>query len=240
MENSTYYSGNVGGMTTLDLVPLATAAQILDVGPEQVRRYIVRGLLPADKVGNLWLTSAAHVRSLRFGAPRRGRPLSPTAAWQSIIAGNIDIDDPWRHSNRGRISRWSGTAAMLDELLCHSDVVVSGIHAARAHGAFLDPLPDEAQVYLPTALTQPPAHDHQSPLEGFVPSGLGQLVVRSVDQPSWSQLLSIAHPADDPDALPYGSPHTLYASPAVAALDLAVSPHAREQDVAVAMTGPDR
>ena len=223
-------------MTNLDLVPLATAAQILDIGPEQVRRYIERGLLPAAKVGNVWLTSAAHVRGLRFGTPRRGRPLSPAAAWQSIIAADVDIDDPWRHVNRGRISRWAGTPAMIDELLCRSDIVVSGVHAARAHGALLDPLPDEAQVYA-AASPDPSSGEIRGALEGFVPSGLGQLVVRSTDQSAWPLLVSVASPAVDPDVLAHGSPHTLYAPPAAVALDLAVSPHAREQDVAAAMTG---
>ena len=228
-------------MISPELVPLAAAAQILDVGPEQVRRYVERGLLPAVKFGNVWLTSAAHVRGLRSGPPRVGRPLSPAVAWQSIVAGEIDVGDPWRHCNRGRISRWAGTPAMIDDLLCHRDLVVSGVHAARVHGALLDPAADEAHVYLPSALRQTAAVDQPEwPLEGFVRSGLGQVVALTLDQPEWNLLLSIASVAACPDALGFGAPHTLYAPPAVAALDLAVSPHAREQDVAVDMAGRAR
>lgn len=227
-------------MTSLDLVPLAAAARMLGVGAEQVRRYVGRGVLPADKIGGVWLTSAAHVRGLRSCPPRAGRPLSPAAAWRSIADGEIDIDDPWRHGNRGRVSRWAGTAAMISDLLCRRGVVVSGVHAARAHGALLDPAVSEAHVYLPSALLRPAASGRRRPWEGFVPSGLGMLVVRALDRPEWSLLVSIAVDAADPEALGFGAAHTLYAPPAVAALDLAASPHAREQDVAVDMAGRAR
>lgn len=216
-------------MAFADLVPLRTAAEMLGVGPEQVRRYVQRGLLPADKIGSVWLVSTAHVTGLRCGQPRRGRPLSSGAAWKAILAGDVDIDDPWRHINRGVITRWVGTPAMIADLLCRADVVVSGVHAAYArHGALLDPLADEAQIYAD-------AHSASDPVRGFVRSGAGSLIVRTVDPAGWELLMSAARSSDDPSTRAFGSPHTLYAPAAAVALDLAISPHAREQDIAVAL-----
>ena len=216
-------------MAFADLLPLSAAAEMLGVGPEQVRRYVQRGLLPADKIGRMWLVPAAHVTGLRCGQPRRGRPLSSGAAWKAILAGDVDVDDPWRHSNRGAITRWVGTPAMIADLLLRTDIVVSGVHAARArHGALLDPLAEEAQIYAD-------AHAGTDPLRGFVRSGTGSLIVRAVAPAGWQLLLSAARPSDDPSTLAFGSPHTLYAPAAAVALDLAISPHPREQDLAAAL-----
>ena len=218
-------------MAAVDLVPLSTAAEMLDIGPEQVRRYVKRGLLPADKVGSMWLIPTAHVHGLRNGQPRRGRPLSSGAAWAAIVAGDIDLDDPWRYVNRGSIARWVGTAAMIADLLCRTDIVVGGLHAARAvHGALLDPAADEAQVYMAV-------QSGTDLLRGFVPSGVGDLIVRSVEPAGWERLLSAARRPSAQDALAFGSSRTLYAPAAAVALDLATSPYAREQDIAAALAG---
>lgn len=214
-----------------DLVPLRDAARILGVGAEQVRRYVHRGILPAEKIGNVWLTDAAHVRGLRFAPPRCGRPLAPQAAWASILAGGIDIDDPWRHANRGEVTRWHATAGQIDNLLRHPEVIVSGVHAAQVHGALLDPAPDEAQIYVSAASNA----DHIRPLAELTSSGFGSLLVRRVDSATWPQLHEAAAPAPDPNRLQFGSPATRYAPPPLVALDLAVSPHPREQDHAEAI-----
>ncbi len=223
-------------MSPVDMVPLSAAAAILDVGAEQIRRYIRRGLLPADKVGAVWLTPAAHVRALQFGPPRPGRPLTAPAAWESIRDGDIDIDDPWRHANRGEISRWTGTPGAIADLLCRHDVVVSGVHAAHVHGALLDPLPDEAQIYVAQpALSEYPECAGVGGLPGLVRSGLGAVVVRAVPAAAWPQAVAVSRHAEEPARLPFGSPLTRYVSCAAVALDLAVSPHPREQDVAAAL-----
>lgn len=214
-----------------DFVPLRDAARILGVGAEQVRRYVHRGILPAEKIGNVWLTDAAHVRGLRFAPPRSGRPLAPQAAWASILAGNIDIDDPWRHANRGEITRWHAATDQIADLLCHPDVIVSGVHAAQVRGALLDPVPDEAQIYV-AATTDA---DRTGSLDGLTRSGFGSLLVRCVDPSAWPQLHAASSPAPDPDRLQFGSPATRYAPPPLVALDLAVSPHPREQDQAEAI-----
>ena len=222
-------------MPSADLVPLAVAAGILGVGSEQVRRYVQRGILPADKIGSVWLTSAAHARALRFAPPRRGRPLAAEAAWESIIGGDIDIDDPWRHVNRGRLTRWAATAGAVADLVCRHDVIVSGVHAARRHGALLDPAPDEAQVYVAESVLRRADGTGDGLLAGLVRFGLGTVVVRAVPAASWDRALEASLCADAAPRLPFGSPLTRYALPAAVALDLAVSPHAREQSVAAAL-----
>lgn len=221
----------VRGVIYHDLVPLRDAARILGVGAEQVRRYVHRGILPAEKIGNVWLTGAAHVRGLRFAPPRCGRPLAPQAAWASILVGDIDIDDPWRHANRGEITRWHANGDQVADLLRRPDVIVSGVHAAQVHGALLDPVPDEAQVYV-TAATDAGGAEL---LEGLTRSGFGSLLVRCVDPAAWPQLREAATLAPDPGRLQFGSSATRYAPPPLVALDLAVSPHPREQDHAEAI-----
>ena len=214
-----------------DLVPLRDAARMLGVGAEQVRRYVHRGILPAEKIGNVWLTGAAHVRGLRFAPPRSGRPLAPRVAWASILAGDIDVDDPWRFANRGEITRWRAAADQVAEVVRRRDVVVSGVHAAQVHGALLDPAPDEAQIYVPADVDA----GRFGLLTGLARSGFGSLLVRHVDPAAWPQLQAAAEPAPDPGRLRFGSPSTRYAPQPLVALDLAVSPHPREQDHAEAI-----
>ncbi len=207
-------------------VSLEAAAAILDVSSEQARRYVQRGLLPARKIAGVWLVSAAHADGLRWGRPRPGRPLAPAAAWERIIAGDIDLDDPWRYVNRGAISRWTGTPPMIEAMLAHDDIIVSGVHASRPYGGLLAPHPTEAAVYR----RRPAEPDHSSytargtPTRGLVPDPLGGVAIRTVPDHIWD--LAKPHTIRD-DAT------GLRAAPAAAvALDLALSPHPRERDIA--------
>ena len=121
------------------MVSLADAARVLGVGAEQVRRYVRRGLLPAVKIAHVWVLPAADVYALAEAPLRIGRPLAPAAAWRSIIAGDIDLNDPHRYANRGTVSRYSAGTGMITDLLANPDVVVRGAHEAPSYADMLPP-----------------------------------------------------------------------------------------------------
>ena len=215
-------------MASTGFVTLAEAGSLLGVGGEQVRRYVARGLLPATKIANAWVLPAAHVDAFRAGVPRDGRPLSQRAAWDCIVSGDIDLDDPHRYINRGDLSRWKGTSGTITDLIARDDVVVSGIHAALVYGALLDPLPTEAQLYVEP---QSPVISGSGLLAGIglVPDPLGTVIVRSVGAESWNMLRTASSPCGEATRNPGLPPSALYAPPAAVALDLALSPHPRER-----------
>lgn len=214
-------------MSSTGFMTLAEAGTVLGVGVEQVRRYIHRGLLPAAKTANIWLVPAEQVRGFKHCRPRRGRPLSERVAWEQILAGRVDLDDPHRYDSRGAVSRWHATPGMVADLLDRGDIVVGGSRAAKTHGALLDPPADAAHVYVAEAsITRPDSAD--SPVCGFTPDRLGPVVVRAVTGGSWRLLRDASRPAGA----------ALHAPPAVAALDLATSPHPREQHAAETLLAP--
>ena len=213
------------------MLSLAEASHVLGVGPEQVRRYLHRGLLPAAKLANAWVLPAAEVHALAEAPPRGGRPLSQAAAWRSILAGSVDFDDPCRYANRGGLARYSGGAGMVTALLGCSDVVVSGMHAAGAYVDLLDPLPAEAQVYIEEGWQQSAASRH--PMRGLAADPLGRVLVRALSPDNWHTLR--AHAAAAGPLQRQGSEVPLVAPAAAVALDLCVSPHPREQRVADAI-----
>ena len=217
-------------VNTTGFMTLAEASAALGVGVEQVRRYIHRGLLPATKMASTWLVPATHVRGFQHSRPRRGRPLGQRTAWEHILAGRVDLDDPYRYDSRGVVSRWHATPGMVTDLLNRGDVVVGGVHAAKAHGALLDPFFDAAHVYVAEAAIADPASDG-APTCGFIADRLGPVVVRAVVGEAW-QLLRAASCTTGAAAL--------HAPAAVAALDLATSPHPREQHAAETILGPPR
>lgn len=218
-------------MASAGFVTLGEAGRLLGVGSEQVRRYVNRGLLPATKIANVWVLPAAYVDAFGAGVPRDGRPLSQRAAWECIISGGINLDDPHRYINRGDVSRWSGTPGAVAELVARDDIVLSGIHAAQAYGALLDPLPTEAQVYVG------PSSPAISPTELLVGAGLaidplGAVVVRSVVAESWDLLQAVSLPFGE-RRHNFGIPPSALCAPIPAvAVDLVLSPHARERYVA--------
>ena len=87
------------------MLSLAEASRVLGVGPEQVRRYLHRGLLPAAKIANAWVLPAAEVHALAEAPPRGGRPLSQAAAWRNILGGSVDFGRPGRSRTRRRARR---------------------------------------------------------------------------------------------------------------------------------------
>ena len=223
-----------------DFFTLAEAGEVLDVGSEQVRRYVLRGILPGVKMGNAWVVPCAHVRGLAAGQPRRGRPISERSAWERIAAGDVDIGNPQKYANRGRLSRWSAKPGPFSDFVGAGGVVASGIRVASSlYGALLEPVPYEAQVYVSEALL---AGDRSSPghiLYGLDPDPLGGVLIRAVGEGAQHILESAARRANGGNksqqfesGLPDGA---LCAPPAAVALDLAVSEHPRENDAAWAV-----
>ena len=203
---------------------------MLGVADEQVRRYVRRGLLPATKIAGVWAVPEAYVHGFIYSRPRRGRPLCQRAAWDRILSGEVDLDDPHRYDNRGVISRWYGTTGMVADLLNRCDVVVGGIHAAKVHGALLDPLADAAHIYVAEASMNSRCAVY--PMSGLLADPLGEVVVRAVAVGDWERLCENARTAEGVRYPPVDSASVLYAPPAAAALDLASSPHPREQHAA--------
>lgn len=223
-----------------DFFSLAEAGGVLGVGGEQVRRYVQRGILPGVKMGNAWVVPSAHVRGLAAGRPRRGRPISERSAWERIAAGDVDIENPQKYANRGRLARWSARPGPFSDFIGADGVVVSGIRAASAlYGALLEPAPCEAQVYVSEALL---AGDRMSPdhiLYGLDPDPLGGVLIRAVGEEAQDIFEGAVRRAGRGNiskqfesSLPDGA---LCAPPAAVALDLAVSEHPRENDAAWAV-----
>ena len=213
-----------------EMMSLAEAGRVLGVGAEQVRRYLHRGLLPAVRVANVWLLPAGEVHALAAAPPRGGRPLSGAAAWRDILAGCIDFDDPHRYVNRGVLGRYSAGSPMVSALLASPDVAVSGMHAAAAYVDMLDPLADEAHVYVEQGWQQRLEHPH--PMHGLAPDPLGRVLVRSVSADAW-RLLRERSVAGAVRRAEGGAGQV--APAVVVALDLCVSPHPRERRVAEAI-----
>ena len=118
------------------MLSLAEASHVLGVGPEQVRCYLHRGLLPAAKIANAWVLPAAEVHALAEVPPRGGRPLSQAAAWRSILAGSVDFDDPCSYANRGVLARYSGGSGMVAALLAGPVASHRWCNSGRGVGSF--------------------------------------------------------------------------------------------------------
>ena len=213
------------------MLSLAEASRVLGVGPEQVRRYLHRGLLPAAKIANAWVLPAAEVHALAEAPPRGGRPLSQAAAWRNILAGSVDFDDPCRYANRGVLARYSGGTGIVWALLGSADTVVSGMRAAAVYVDVLDPLPDEAHVYIEEGWSQ--RADSRHPMRGLAADPLGRVLVRALSPNNWGILQAHCAAAGLPQRPEREAP--LFAPATAVALDLCASPHPREQRVADAI-----
>ena len=211
-------------MVTLDLVSIAEAASMLGIGTEQTRRYVRNGDLPAVRFGNSLAVPRACVLGLRHGRPSRGRPLSSSNCWKKIANGEVDIDNPSRYRNRGTLSRWNMNPADLEEAAKNPAVAVSGVAAGHHYGALLAPIPDAGALYVRQREFTDPSENPLGPL-GAARGGdpLAKVEVRVISDDVWDMAIG----AGD-----YSS-GIRYAPPAAVALDLAVSPDPREQDVAV-------
>ncbi len=207
-----------------DLISIAEAAKLLGVGVEQARRYVRNGDLPAARFGNSLAVSRASVLGLRHGRPSRGRPLSSRRCWEKIANGDVDIDNPSWYRNRGALSRWNVNPADLEEAERDPDVIVSGVAAGHHYGALLPPLPDAGALYVRKSRFADPELNPGGML-GAAQGGdpFAKVAVRAIADQDWGIALQACEHSDG----------VRFAPPAAAALDLAVSPEPREQDVAV-------
>lgn len=207
-------------MADSGLVTVAAAAAALGVTRTQVYRYVERGFLPAAQLASgLAVVPARYVSG--FVRPRRGPPLRQQRAWDRILEGRPDPDNPHLYAYRGAVSRWSGEKGAVAALLGRHDVVVGGAHAAAVDGAQLDPLPDAAHVYVAEASMNGGPSD-AGPLRGLVADPLGEVVVRAVATDSWRRLRQAARIEEG----------VLYVPAAAAALDMLLSPHPHERQAA--------
>ena len=217
------------------LMTAVEAGAVIGVTRQSVPHYVRLGLLPGTKLASgLWVVPAGYVYG--FKRPRKGRPLSPQGAWDRILGGRVDLDNPHLYSYRGTVSRWSGEAAVVAALLKRRGAVVGGAHAAVVHGARLDPLADAAHVYVAEASMDGGLSD-AGPMRGLVADPLGEVVVRAVAADAWERLRGCARPAEGVRRRPVDSPSVLYAPAATAALDLLLSPYPDERQAAAAVLG---
>jgi excisionase family DNA binding protein len=72
----------------------AQAAGELGVSKQRVRRLAQAGLLPAERLGSVWLVSAAAVRDRARAIPVAGRPLSAPMAWAVVMVVDAALRDP--------------------------------------------------------------------------------------------------------------------------------------------------
>lgn len=207
-------------MADAGLITVADAAAALGVTQNRVYYYVKRGLLPATQAASgLAVVPARYVSG--FVRPRRGPPLRQQRAWDCILEGRPDPDNPHLYAYRGTASRWSGEADAVAALLERHDVVVGGVYAAVVDGAQLDPPPDAAHVYVAEA-SMNGGPSGAGPTRGLVADPLGEVVIRSVASDSWRRLRRCARTEEG----------VLYAPPAAAALDLLLSPHPHERQAA--------
>ena len=206
-----------------DLISIAEAARLLEIGVEQARRYVRNGDLPAVRFGNSLGVPRANVLGLRHGRPSRGRPLSSRNCWEKIANNDVDIDNPSRFRNRGVLSRWSINRDDLSEAGKNPGVIVGGVAAGHHYGALLAPFPDAGVLYVRQSEFADPSEDPLGPL-GAARGGdpFAKVDVRVVANDYWNIVIQASDYANG----------IRFAPPAAAALDLAVSPDPREQDVA--------
>ena len=198
---------------------------MLGIGAEQTRRYVRNGDLPAVRFGNSLAVPRACVLGLRHGRPSRGRPLSLLNCWKRIAEGEVDINNPSRFRNRGTLSRWNVNPADLEEAGGSGNpaVAVSGVAAGHHYGALLAPVPDAGALYVRQREFTDPSENPFGPL-GAARGGdpFAKVEVRVISDEVWDMAIG---------ACDYSN-GIRYAPPAAVALDLAVSPDPREQDVA--------
>ena len=207
------------------LMTAAEAGAVIGVTRQSVPIYVQRDLLPGTKLANgLWVVPARYVYG--FKRPRSARPLVQQRAWDCILEGRPDPDNPHLYAYRGTVSRWSGDSCAVAALMERQDVVVGGAHAAAAHGAQLDPLADAACVYVAEVSMNGGTSD-QNPMQGLVADPLGEVVVRAVAADSWQRLRRRVKAQGG----------VLNAPAAASAVDMLLSPQHRERQAAEEFLG---
>ncbi len=137
----------------VDLLSVSAAAGELGVHPSRVRALAASGVLPAEKVGGVWLIDRASVAGRSHQRVPAGRPLSPLNAWALLLAASgeeppsgLSSSARWRvrraldlyglDALRPRLARratpssyWA-LAGELRALRERDDLVLSGLSAA--------------------------------------------------------------------------------------------------------------
>jgi excisionase family DNA binding protein len=140
----------------VDPISIPEAANVLGLSSSRVRALVVRGQLPAAKVGGRWLVERAAVEARRRRKAPGGRPFAPHNAWALLLlASGKDVEgiDPVVRSRLRRALALEGLEKLgprlvrraevrffiahpgeISYLLDDPDLVRSGISAAGAHG----------------------------------------------------------------------------------------------------------
>ncbi len=140
----------------VDPISIPEAANVLGLSSSRVRALVVRGQLPAAKVGGRWLVERAAVEARRRRKAPGGRPFASHNAWALLLlASGKDVEgiDPVVRSRLRRALTLEGLEKLgprlvrraevrffiahpgeISYLLDDPDLVRSGISAAGAHG----------------------------------------------------------------------------------------------------------
>jgi Helix-turn-helix domain/Transcriptional regulator, AbiEi antitoxin, Type IV TA system len=181
------------------------AADRLGLTPVAIRRQISAGTLSAMKRGRDWWIDRRSVeRRARQDLPK-GRPLSPSLAWGVLLAasGEQQAAEELVVPYRSRMRAWLGAHPLTDyapqlraraeveELDAHpaelprilerSDVLATGMSAARQVGVMGEP--DRVEIYAPRARRRRILKEH-----ALRRTDGGPLRVRWVADDIWSKL----------------------------------------------------
>ena len=165
-----------------NLLPLADAARLLGVSVERVRRLVVGGQLPGQRLGNLWVVPRDAVVARRHSPGVRGRPLGPVNAWQEILAGSIDLRHSGRYQRRANVMRCEMSRADVAALPEMVGAFPGGVRAAIDLGEQLAP-DDNLDMYLSAQ-----SFAGLDARVAYVPDAAGRVALRVVDDRAWELL----------------------------------------------------
>ena len=206
------------------------AAARLRVHPNDVRRLIDAGDLPAVKVGRQWLIPESAVERRLDLAPRPGRRMSPRAAWGILLLAEGGVAAWLTPQERWRARRRLGQTPLQD---MRDRLVTRGVpYPCRAHPSMLPRMRDDAELVL-TGVTAARALGvgllgGDDRLEAYVDSRLAASVIDRYR----------LRPSSDPNVqlrivkgIDWPWPPARIAPRAAVALDLAEDPEPRVREV---------
>lgn len=188
-----------------NLVSIPEAASVLGLSAARVHALVVRGALPAEKIGGRWLIEREELERRRRQPSLRGRPFAAHNAWALLRLASGEDPHPVDPALRSRLRRAlaleglealgprlarRGEARHFDahpgEILYVVDdprLVASGVSAAGAHG--LDLISgSEADGYVRAGELRDFVADHA--LRDGAPGS--NLRLRVVPDRAWAQL----------------------------------------------------
>lgn len=114
------------------------------------------------------------------GRPPRG---GTSARACTSAAGSAHALAIFGYANRDVLIRYRGGAGMVSALLASSEKVVSGMYAAAVYVNMLDPLSEEAQIYIEEGWQQ--RVDSRHPIHGLAADLPGRVLVRALSSDNW-------------------------------------------------------